>query len=93
MVANFNVLDNLCGVGAQRSYHIRVNLLVMSYLSFAQQNARWPRKTIWGKEQMAWFKKSFADSDATFRLLISPTPVVEPDRKSKPVQAAGMPER
>ena len=42
-----------------------------------------PAKTIWGKEQIAWFKKSFADSDATFRLLISPTPVVGPDRKSK----------
>jgi alkaline phosphatase D len=42
-----------------------------------------PDKTIQGKEQMAWFKKSFADSDATFRLLISPTPVVGPDRKSK----------
>lgn len=42
-----------------------------------------PDETIWGKEQMAWFKKSFADSDATFRLLISPTPVVGPDRKSK----------
>ena len=39
-----------------------------------------PDKTIWGEEQMAWFKETFAASDATFRILISPTPVVGPDR-------------
>jgi alkaline phosphatase D len=33
-----------------------------------------PTKTIWGAEQMAWFKKSVAASDAAFRVLISPTP-------------------
>lgn len=42
-----------------------------------------PDKTIWGKEQMAWFKKTVEESDATFRILISPTPVVGPDRKNK----------
>ncbi len=40
-----------------------------------------PGKTIWGAEQMAWFKKTVAESDATFRVFISPTPVVGPDRK------------
>lgn len=40
-------------------------------------------KTIWGAEQKAWFKKTVKESDATFRVLISPTPVVGPDRKSK----------
>jgi alkaline phosphatase D len=42
-----------------------------------------PDKTIWGAEQKAWFKTTVAESDATFRLLISPTPVVGPDRASK----------
>ncbi|MCB1062966.1 MAG: alkaline phosphatase D family protein [Verrucomicrobiae bacterium] len=42
-----------------------------------------PEKTIWGAEQKAWFKKSFAESDATFRILISPTPLVGPDRDNK----------
>ncbi|MDB2606852.1 alkaline phosphatase D family protein [Zobellia sp.] len=37
-------------------------------------------KTIWGKEQIAWFKKTLEASDATFKILISPTPVVGPDR-------------
>ena len=37
-------------------------------------------KTIWGKEQITWFKKTIESSDATFKILVSPTPVVGPDR-------------
>jgi len=42
-----------------------------------------PDKTIWGKEQKAWFKRTVRESDATFRILISPTPIVGPDRENK----------
>jgi len=42
-----------------------------------------PGKTIWGKEQMDWFKSTVTESDATFKVLISPTPVVGPDRVKK----------
>lgn len=42
-----------------------------------------PDKTIWGKEQMEWFKSTVETSDATFKLLISPTPIVGPDRENK----------
>ncbi|MCA9446638.1 MAG: alkaline phosphatase D family protein [Candidatus Omnitrophica bacterium] len=42
-----------------------------------------PEKTIWGKEQMEWFKRTVEESDAAFRLLISPTPIVGPDRENK----------
>lgn len=42
-----------------------------------------PEKTIWGTEQRAWFKETLSASDATFRLLISPTPLVGPDRDAK----------
>ena len=42
-----------------------------------------PDKTIWGDEQKAWFKRTVKASDATFRVLISPTPIVGPDRESK----------
>jgi len=42
-----------------------------------------PDKTIWGKQQMEWFKKTVQESDATFRILISPTPIVGPDRSNK----------
>jgi alkaline phosphatase D len=42
-----------------------------------------PEKTIWGAKQKAWLKRSMEESDATFRLLISPTPIVGPDRTNK----------
>jgi len=42
-----------------------------------------PDKTIWGHEQLAWLKKTLLASDATFKILISPTPLVGPDRASK----------
>jgi len=42
-----------------------------------------PEKTIWGKVQKEWFKRTVQESEATFRILISPTPLVGPDRKNK----------
>lgn len=42
-----------------------------------------PDKSIWGEEQMAWFKDTVEASDATFRLLITPTPVIGPDIEGK----------
>jgi len=42
-----------------------------------------PDKTIWGKEQMEWVKSSILASNATFKVLISPTPIVGPDRGNK----------
>lgn len=42
-----------------------------------------PEKTIWGQEQKDWFKQTLTESNATFRVLISPTPLVGPDRDRK----------
>lgn len=42
-----------------------------------------PDKTIWGDEQKAWLKRTMLESDATWKLLISPTPIVGPDRENK----------
>lgn len=42
-----------------------------------------PEKTIWGAEQKAWLKKTLLESDAKFKLLISPTPLVGPDDARK----------
>ncbi len=42
-----------------------------------------PEKTIWGQKQIQWFKETVQQSDATFRVLISPTPIIGPDRESK----------
>ncbi|MDP6445325.1 MAG: alkaline phosphatase D family protein [Pirellulaceae bacterium] len=38
-----------------------------------------PEKTLWGAEQLGWLKRTLLASDATFKLLISPTPLVGPD--------------
>ncbi|MCH9653504.1 MAG: alkaline phosphatase D family protein [Planctomycetes bacterium] len=42
-----------------------------------------PEKTIWGVKQRNWLKQTLKDSDATFKLIISPTPLIGPDDKSK----------
>lgn len=42
-----------------------------------------PKKSIWGAEQKAWLKRTLAASDAKFKLLISPTPMIGPDDKRK----------
>ena len=42
-----------------------------------------PDKTILGTVQKKWLKDTLAKSDATFRIVISATPIVGPDRKSK----------
>jgi len=39
-----------------------------------------PFKTIWGVDQKKWLKETMTKSTATFRILISPTPIVGPDR-------------
>ncbi len=38
-----------------------------------------PDKSIWGNEQKQWLKDTLVASDATFKLLISPTPMIGPD--------------
>lgn len=36
-------------------------------------------KSLWGTRQKEWLMRSLLDSDATFRLIVSPTPLVGPD--------------
>lgn len=38
-----------------------------------------PNKTLWGAKQLAWLKRTLKESDADFKILISPTPMVGPD--------------
>ena len=42
-----------------------------------------PEKTLWGFEQYLWLTQTLAASDATFKLIISPTPMVGPDDARK----------
>lgn len=42
-----------------------------------------PDKSIWGAVQRAWLKRTLAESDATWKLIITPTPMVGPDSSRK----------
>ncbi|MCX6909996.1 MAG: alkaline phosphatase D family protein [Verrucomicrobia bacterium] len=42
-----------------------------------------PKKSIWGANQKAWLMQTLRNSDATFKLIISPTPMVGPDDAKK----------
>jgi alkaline phosphatase D len=42
-----------------------------------------PDKTIWGKEQREWLKQTLLASDADYRIVISPNPIIGPDRIMK----------
>ena len=42
-----------------------------------------PGKTIWGVEQWRWLRESLLASDADWKVLVSPTPIVGPDRSNK----------
>ena len=40
-------------------------------------------KTIWGEKQREWLKRTLLESDAAFKIIISPTPMIGPDDASK----------
>ena len=42
-----------------------------------------PDKSIWGARQKQWLKDTLLASDADWKVLISPTPIVGPDRTTK----------
>ncbi len=48
-----------------------------------------PAKTIWGVEQKEWLKRTILASDALFKILVSPTPMIGPDDAYKSDNHAG----
>lgn len=42
-----------------------------------------PEKSIWGAAQKQWLKETLLASDADWKVLVSPTPIVGPDRTNK----------
>jgi len=42
-----------------------------------------PEKSLWGTEQRQWLESTLAASDATWKVIISPTPMVGPDDARK----------
>jgi alkaline phosphatase/alkaline phosphatase D len=45
-----------------------------------------PEKTMWGAAQKGWLQKTLLASDAVFKILISPTPMIGPDDQTTGVQ-------
>lgn len=42
-----------------------------------------PQKSIWGAEQKRWLLESLRASNATWKVMVNPNPIVGPDRKTK----------
>jgi alkaline phosphatase D len=42
-----------------------------------------PEKSLWGRAQREWLQRTLKESDATWKILISPTPMVGPDDATK----------
>jgi len=63
--------------------HLQIWMVEGRDFRSANTDADGPAKSIWGEEQKRWFKETVSASDATFRVLLTPTPVVGPDRDSK----------
>jgi alkaline phosphatase/alkaline phosphatase D len=42
-----------------------------------------PEKSMWGKAQKQWLQQTLLESDATFKLIVTPTPMVGPDDARK----------
>ena len=47
-----------------------------------------PDKTLWGATQLAWLKRTLKSSDAKWKILITPTPMVGPDIVGSPEVSA-----
>jgi alkaline phosphatase D len=42
-----------------------------------------PEKSLWGQAQRTWLQRTLKESDATWKILITPTPMVGPDDATK----------
>ena len=68
---------------------IRINALLQIWMvegrDYRSPNtmADGPDKTIWGETQKEWLKSTLLESDAVFKILVNPTPMVGPDGSSK----------
>jgi len=63
--------------------HLQVWLVEGRDFRSTREQDRTHMPTIWGATQIAWLERTMAESDATFRVLITPTPMVGPDRPAK----------
>jgi alkaline phosphatase D len=62
-----------------------VQLWMLEHRDYRSPNAMadGPEKSIWGPEQKAWLRETLAASDADYRLIVAPNPIIGPDRIMK----------
>lgn len=65
--------------------HQHLQLWFMEGRDYRSENrmADGPEKSIWGSQQRQWLQRTLKQSDATWKIIITPTPMVGPDRASK----------
>ena len=63
--------------------HVQIWIVEGREFRSPNKTADGPAKTILGKDQWRWLRETMAESDSTYRIYISATPVVGPDRKNK----------
>jgi alkaline phosphatase D len=63
--------------------HLQVWLLEGRDFRSTREDDRTHTPTILGAEQISWLERTLVESDATFRVVITPTPMVGPDRPQK----------
>ena len=72
---------------AYRTFHVGSDLQVwlMEGRDYRSPNTApdGPDKSIWGTQQKAWLEQTLQDSTARFKVIVSPTPLVGPDRENK----------
>lgn len=72
----------------------RVNELVQIWLTEGRDHRSpnmmeaGPDKSLWGVEQREWLERTLLESDAVFKILISPTPMIGPDDADQAGQPA-----
>lgn len=59
--------------------HLQIWLTEGRDFRSANESPDGPDKTMWGQKQRAWLKSTLATSDAKWKLMINPTPMVGPD--------------
>ena len=59
-----------------------------SYLYYPDYCGEAGVEDLWGKKQIAWLLRTLKESDAYFKIIVSPTPVLGPDQKIYPQFAA-----
>jgi len=65
--------------------HRHLQLWFTEGRDYRSPNARadGPEKTMWGREQRVWLERTLLESDAAWRVIVSPTPMVGPDTDRK----------